>query len=65
MRAADKQAPVRSWYFQCPECGFGDQELGQLSADDEIYCEVCLIEVRQHVPLRRWTKASDEADNPD
>ncbi len=64
MRAIDKQALVRCWYFQCPECGFGDQELGQLSADDEIYCEVCLIEVQRCVRLRRWTEAPDTVGGP-
>jgi hypothetical protein len=24
--------------FQCPECGFGDYEVGHLLAENEIYC---------------------------
>ena len=28
--------------FQCPECGFGDYEVGHLVAENEIYCIVCL-----------------------
>ena len=30
--------------FQCPECGFGDHEVGHLIAEIEIYCVVCLEE---------------------
>jgi hypothetical protein len=29
--------------FQCPECGFGDHEVGHLAAEDDV-CIVCLEE---------------------
>jgi hypothetical protein len=35
-------------HFQCPECGFGDHEVGQRVAEDDVHCIVCLEEqVRQ------------------
>ena len=56
-------AVVRSltfgWYFQCPECGMGDEELGYLAEADHVYCEVCLTESELHVRLHRWP-----ADDP-
>jgi hypothetical protein len=42
------------WHFQCPECGMGDEEIGQLAEHDDIYCEVCLEESERHVRLHRW-----------
>jgi hypothetical protein len=45
---------VFSWHFQCPECGMGDEELGQLAHADEIYCEVCIAESDVYVRLHRW-----------
>lgn len=42
------------WCFQCPECGFGHEELNYLAVDDEFFCEVCLEEGRGEVRLRRW-----------
>ena len=40
--------------FQCPECGFGDYEIGHLTAEDEIYCVVCLEEEDRLIRLQRW-----------
>lgn len=42
------------WCFQCPQCGFGHEELGNLAADHELLCEVCLEENRGPVRLQRW-----------
>ena len=49
---------VTHWYFHCPECGFGDEEVGQHAASDMIWCEICLEEKR-HVRLRRWPAEPD------
>jgi hypothetical protein len=40
--------------FQCPECGFGDQEVGHLVADTEIYCVVCLEQQGRLVSIHAW-----------
>ena len=46
---------LRIWRFHCPDCGFGDQEIGLLGLVDEIYCEVCLSgDEPRRVTLRRW-----------
>ena len=42
------------WHFHCPECGFGDRELGYLLGDEELHCVVCLEEQGRMVTLRRW-----------
>ena len=39
--------------FQCPECGFGDHEIG-LMADTEIHCVVCLEEEGRLIRLHCW-----------
>jgi hypothetical protein len=44
----------RVWAFQCPECGFGNVELGFLATDDEVYCLVCSEEQGVDVRLKRW-----------
>jgi hypothetical protein len=44
---------VTQWYFHCPECGFGDGELGHNAPDEMIWCEIC-SEERRHVRLKRW-----------
>ena len=54
-----KRCPMRRnretyWEFACPECGFGHVEIGDLAADDEIHCVVCLEETDRHVVLHRW-----------
>ena len=41
-------------HFQCPECGFGDYEVGHLVAEDEVYCIVCLEEEGRRIRVRRW-----------
>ena len=35
---------ARMHRFQCPECGFGDHEVGYLVSEADIYCVVCLEE---------------------
>ncbi len=43
------------FHFQCPECGFGDFEVGHLTGDHDIYCLVCLEEEQgRAVRLHRW-----------
>ncbi len=56
---ASTVAVVRFWHFECPECGFGDEEMGALAEAHDIICEICFAEDR-HVRLRRW--AADHAD---
>jgi hypothetical protein len=52
---------VTHWYFHCPECGFGDGELGHHATHDMIWCEICLEEQR-HVELKRWPVDDDEPE---
>jgi hypothetical protein len=40
--------------FQCPECGFGDYEVGHLVAEASIYCVVCLEEQGRQIRVWRW-----------
>jgi hypothetical protein len=40
--------------FQCPECDFGDHEVGHLTAGIEIYCVVCLEEDGRLIRLHQW-----------
>jgi hypothetical protein len=49
--------------FQCPECGFGDQEVGHLVADTEIYCVVCLEEQGRLVSIHSWDEEEITALN--
>jgi hypothetical protein len=42
------------WHFHCPECGMGDEEVGQLVHVDEIYCEICISESELYIRLHRW-----------
>jgi hypothetical protein len=46
--------PDGHWHFQCPECGFGDREIGRFAVDEELTCEVCLEEGGRTVRLERW-----------
>ena len=48
------KAPAPRRHFQCPECGFGDHEVGHLAAPDELYCIVCLEEDGRFVRLECW-----------
>lgn len=41
-------------HFQCPECGFGDYEVGHLVACTEIYGVVCLGEQGRKIRVERW-----------
>jgi hypothetical protein len=50
------------WHFRCPECGLGDEELGHLAADQELYCAVCLEETGRQVRLERWTAEGSEQE---
>lgn len=50
------------WRFQCPECGFGDHEVGHLVNSDEVYCVVCLEEDGRQVRLKQWEETrADQA----
>jgi hypothetical protein len=46
--------------FQCPECGFGDHEVGHMVAETEVYCVVCLEDDGRLVSIHRWYE-----DQPD
>ncbi len=58
MSTTTKQTVVPLWHYHCPECGFGDKEVGHLAVTDALYCEVCL-EDQQRVQLKRWQAADD------
>ena len=60
--AATTYVEVRVWSFQCPECGFGHQEIGHLAADQEIHCFVCMDEDGRYVRLQRWTQVGSAPD---
>ena len=47
--------------FQCPDCGFGDYEIGHLTDEDEIYCVVCLEQEHQLIRLQRWEEEGEGA----
>ena len=40
--------------FQCPECGMGDQEVGHLVTEAEMYCVVCLEEQNRQIRIQWW-----------
>jgi hypothetical protein len=40
--------------FHCPECSYGDREVGHLTRDTEIHCIVCLEEGGRLVRLHCW-----------
>jgi hypothetical protein len=46
--------------FHCPECGFGDHEVGHLTRDTEIHCVVCLEEEGRLIRLHCWEE-TDQA----
>jgi hypothetical protein len=54
MSVAVMRGLIFGWHFQCPECGMGDEELGQLAHADEVYCEICFAEAELHIRLHRW-----------
>jgi hypothetical protein len=47
--------------FHCPECSFGDYEVGHLTDGEEIYCSVCLERDDQLIRLRRWEEEGEGA----
>ena len=40
--------------FQCPECGYGDREVGHLVTDAETYCIVCLEMDGRQIRVQCW-----------
>ena len=40
--------------FQCPECGFGDREIGHLKDEGEIHCVVCVEEQGRYIHVHCW-----------
>lgn len=42
------------WHFQCPECGFGDFEVGHLTDAGADHCIVCLEERGLRIRLEVW-----------
>jgi hypothetical protein len=47
--------------FQCPECGFGDHEVGHLVAETQVYCVVCLEEEGRLISIHCWEDEPDQA----
>jgi hypothetical protein len=47
---------ARMHRFQCPECGFGDHEVGYLVSEADIYCVVCLEEQGRQIRVECWTE---------
>jgi hypothetical protein len=45
--------------FQCPECGMGDQEVGHLLTEPEMYCIVCLEEQGRQICVQYWEEGED------
>ena len=48
-------------HFQCPECSFGNYEVGHLTDGEEIYCVVCLEQDDQLIRRRRWEEEGEGA----
>jgi len=44
----------RRWRFECPECGFDDEEAGRLATDRVIWCGMCAGDTGRDVKLRKW-----------
>ena len=40
--------------FQCPECDFGDFEVGHLMTETEVHCIVCLEEQGREIRVECW-----------
>ena len=40
--------------FQCPECDFGDFEVGHLMTETEVHCIVCLEEQGREIRVEPW-----------
>lgn len=40
--------------FQCPECGYGNYEVGHLTDEAELHCIVCLEEHGLRVQVCCW-----------
>ncbi len=64
MKLTVKQTDIPLWHYTCPDCGFGNAELGYHAAAHMIYCEVCLEDGRQ-VKLRRWVADEESGTPPD
>ena len=47
--------------FQCPECDFGDYEVGHLVTETEVRCIVCLEEQGQEIRVECWEAAPTQA----
>ena len=40
--------------FQCPECGFGDYEVGHLVDETDVYCVACWEEQGRQIRVQCW-----------
>ncbi len=47
--------------FQCPECGFGDHEVGHLVVETQVFCVVCLEEEGRLISIHCWEDEPDQA----
>ncbi len=62
--ASDTVAPVESYHFECPVCGFDDDEAGALAPEHAIYCGMCAGDNGRDVRLRRWKAKLLPAQEP-
>jgi hypothetical protein len=56
--ASSYQRSMAVLRFQCPECGFGDYEVGHPTDNGAIYCVVCLEENDRLIRTQRWEEAN-------
>ena len=52
--ATVKRGAMAILRFECPECGLGDYEVGDLTSEGDVYCVVCIEEARRFIRLKRW-----------
>lgn len=46
------------WHFECPDCGYDDQEYGRLAEDREIWCGLCATDGGKERRLVRWSEGT-------
>ena len=52
--------PLR-WRFECPDCGYDDEEAGRLLSDDEVCCPLCFEDCLRAVRVIRWARRGSPA----
>jgi hypothetical protein len=48
-----RQVTERLFHFECPVCGFDDNEAGSLASESQIYCGLCAEDNGKDVLLKR------------